>query len=528
MFDYIIVGAGSAGCILANRLSQNPSNKVLLLEAGPKDFNPMIHMPGGCAEVLKSNALNWKFESTPQEHVGNHIYDVPRGKTLGGSSSANGMVYIRGHASDYDEWEAAGNKGWAYLDVLKHFKSFENFCHGENDYHGQGGELNVIEAPGDNPLFDVFLNASAEAGYKTNDDFNGADQEGVGRFHATIKDAKRWSSATAFLTPALSRPNLTVITGALVSKVILEGDKAVGIEYFKGKKSKQVKASKEIILSAGTIKSPHILQLSGIGDEQDLKAAGIETKKHLVGVGKGLQDHLDWIVRYAINEPLGLNGQDRFPYNVKIAWDYFVHKKGIAACNNIEAGGFIKTRETLDRPDVQLHFVPCNMTGLTDKLPAQHGITLHACCLRPASSGSIKPADNNPASNPLIDFGFMSNKNDSQVMLDAIRVLRNIAKQPAFKSLIGEEITPGKQYQTDEELLLCLNDNTETVYHPTSSCRMGNDELAVVDERLRVHGISNLRIADASIMPSIIGGNTNAPAMMIGDKCAAMVLDDNA
>ena len=399
MYDYIIIGGGSAGCVLANRLSKDPKNQVLLLEAGPKDNHPMIHMPGGCAEVLKSNKLNWKFESTPQKYLGGTQYEIPRGRTLGGSSSANGMVYIRGHATDYDDWAAAGNDGWAYKDVLPYFRRLDDQVRGWDDYHGAGGELFVGEAPSDNPLFDNFVNAGVEIGVPANDDFNGADQEGIGRFQATIKGGKRWSSAAAFLTPVLDRPNLTVQCNANVNKIILEGNKAVGVAYTLKKKPVEARARKEIVISAGAIKSPHILQLSGIGDEADLKAAGIKLEHALPGVGKNLQEHLDIIMRYAINQPLGLNGIDKFPHNVKVAWDYFVHKKGIGTFNNIEGGGFIKTRPELESPDVQLHFVPCNMTGLTDSLPAQHGVTVHACNLRPYSNGTVKPVSNDPLAN---------------------------------------------------------------------------------------------------------------------------------
>jgi len=525
MYDYIIIGAGSAGCVLANRLSADPNNAVLLLEAGPKDFNPMIHMPGGCAEVLKSNSLNWKFESTPQQHAAGKVYDIPRGRTLGGSSSANGMVYIRGHASDYDDWAAAGNEGWAYKDVLPYFKKFEDFNRGANDYHGTGGELYVAEAPGDNPLFDHFIAAGVELGYPHNDDFNGATQEGFGRFHANIKDGKRWSSANAFLKPVIDRTNLTVITGAHVTKVLLDGKKAVGVAYQKGRKIVEAKAYKEIVISAGTIKSPHILQLSGIGDAQDLQQADIPLQHELPGVGKNLQEHLDLLMRYACREPITLNGMDRFPTNVKVAWDYFVHKKGIAACNNIEAGSFVRTLDTLDRPDVQMHFVPCNMTGLTDKLPAQHGVTLHACNLRPSSMGTIRPASNDPFAKPLVDFNFLANEDDWQVMIRCFKLLRELMQAKAWDGLITDEITPGAHVQSEEDIRKAIIECTETVYHPVGSCKMGNDDMAVVDSQLRVHGIEGLRVADASIIPTLIGGNTNAPAMMIGEKCADMILN---
>ncbi|CAA0091467.1 Alcohol dehydrogenase [acceptor] [BD1-7 clade bacterium] len=528
MYDYIIIGGGSAGCVLANRLSADASNKVLLLEAGPKDNNPMIHMPGGCAEVLKSNKLNWKFESTPQKHLGGARYEIPRGKTLGGSSSSNGMVYIRGHATDYDDWAAQGNNGWAFNDVLPYFKRFENQTRGADDFHGVGGELNVINAPSDNPLYDMFVNAGQEAGYRACDDFNGANQEGVGRFQATIKDGKRWSSAAAFLTPVLDRPNLTVICDAHVTRVVLDGNKAVAVEYLKKKKPQRADANKEIVISAGTIKSPHILQLSGIGDTEELKAAGIESKIHLPGVGKNLQEHLDVIMRFSISEPLAMNGIDRFPKNVKVAWDYFVHKKGVGACNNIEGGGFIRSSDDLDRPDVQLHFVPVNMTGLTEPLPPQHGVTLHACNLRPKSRGTIKAVNNDPMAKPDVDFNFCDNEDDWQLMIKCVRVLRNIMSAKAWNGIITEEIQPGTQFETDEDLRKVMGQTTETVYHPVGTCKMGNGNDAVVDAELKVIGVEGLRVADASIIPTLIGGNTNAPSMMIGDKCSDMMLGKSA
>lgn len=523
-YDYIIIGAGSAGCVLANRLSQDPANKVLLLEAGPKDKNPMIHMPGGCAEVLKSNKLNWKFTSTPQQQLNNKVYEIPRGKTLGGSSAANGMVYIRGHASDYDDWEKAGNQGWAYDQVLPYFKVLENQTNGADDFHGVGGELNVINAPSDNVLYDHFVQSGVDIGIPSNQDFNGQEQEGIGRFQATIKSGKRWSSASAFLTPILDRDNLDVITDAHVCRILLENKKATGVEYTYKKKTRLISANKEIILSSGTIKSPHLLQLSGIGDKEELAAAGISTNHHLPGVGKNLQEHLDVIMRFGINKPLALNGQDKFPKNVKIAWDYFVHQKGIGACNNIEGGGFVKSKPELERPDIQLHFVPCNMGGLTDPLPKEHGVTVHACNLRPKSNGSVKAISNDPLAKPEVDFNFLSNEEDWPIMLAAVKLMRDMMHAPAWQGLFTEEIHPGKQYQSEAELKSVMGDITETVYHPVGTCKMGQDEMAVVDAQLKVRGIENLRVADASIMPTIIGGNTNAPAMMIGARCADFIL----
>lgn len=526
MYDYIVIGAGSAGCVLANRLSANSNNRVLLLEAGPNDYNPVIHMPGGCAEVLKSNQLNWKFESSPQKNLWGRQYVIPRGRTLGGSSSANGMVYIRGNAKDYDDWAAAGNEGWAYKDVLPYFRKFEDFNRGANEFHGAGGELHVAEAPGDNPLYDHFIAAGVELGYPANDDFNGASQEGFGRFHATIKGGKRWSSSAAFLSKEVrQRSNLTITTGATVTKILLNGKTAVGVAYKKGSKIVEAKANKEVVLSAGAIKSPHILQLSGIGDKQDLDPAGIPVLHELKGVGKNLQDHLDVLMRYGVNQPITLNGMDKFPNNVKVAWDYFVHKKGVASYNNIEAGSFVKSDESLDRPDIQMHFVPCNMTGLTDPLPAQHGVTLHACQLHPKSRGTVKPLNNDPLAKPEVDFNFAADEYDWQVLIKAFKLLRELMQANAWNGLITEEISPGAHIQSDEEIRKAIAECTETVYHPVGSCKMGHDELAVVDDKLRVHGIKNLRVADASIMPTILTGNTNAPAMMIGEKCADMMLN---
>jgi choline dehydrogenase len=523
-FDFIIIGAGSAGCVLANRLSANPAHRVLLLEAGPSDWHPAIHLPGGCAEVIKSSALNWKFQSTPQAHLGGRQYDIPRGKTLGGSSSANGMVYIRGNAADYDSWAAAGNSGWAYRDVLPAFRRLEDFCRGADAFHGVGGGLKVSEAPGDNPLYERFIAAGIELGFPINNDFNGACQEGFGRYHATLHQGKRCSSAVGFLHPVRQRKNLSEVTGATVTRILLEGSRAVGVEYRQKNRLIQVQSGGEVILSAGTINSPHILQLSGIGDEADLLAAGITPRVALPGVGKNLQDHLDLLMRWECTQPISLNGLDRFPANLKVVWDYLLHKRGIAACNNIEAGAFIRSEDDATLPDIQLHFVPCNMTGLTDRLPLQHGVTVHACNLRPQSRGTVKAVSADPFAKPMIDFCFLDNERDRQLMLSAFRFLRRLMAANAWQGLIGNEISPGIQLQSDDEILRKLGSITETVYHPVGSCKMGSDPLAVVDAALRVHGVSGLRVADASIMPTMIGGNTNAPSMMIGEKCAEMVL----
>lgn len=522
-FDYIIIGAGSAGCVIANRLSADPQVSVLLLEAGPKDNNPMIHMPGGCAKVLQSDTLNWQLWSTPQKQLNNRRLWIPRGRTLGGSSSANGMVYIRGHASDYDDWAAAGNDGWGFKEVLPLFKGFEDQVRGADDYHGAGGELYVADAPSDNPLFDRFIDAGVELGIPANNDFNGAEQEGIGRFQVTIKNGVRWSAATAFLKPVVKRPNLTVLTGANVTRLLLQGEHVTGVEYQGRKGLESVSARREVILSAGAVKNPQILQLSGIGHPDDLASVGIQVRHTLPGVGRNLQEHLDLLLRYECVEPITLNGAMRPDRQLKAGLQYILFKKGVAACNNIEGGAFVKSEPGLSRPDIQLHFVPANMQGLTDPLPKQHGITLHACNLRPESRGSVTLASSNPLDAPLIDFNFLDSDADWQQMFKALKLSQELMAARAWDGLIGRPLLPDSICRDEDSMRAAIAACSETVYHPVGTCKMGADEMAVVDSQLSVHGIQGLRIADASIMPTLIGGNTNAPAMMIGEKCAQLI-----
>ena len=525
MFDYIVVGAGSAGCALASRLSENANISVLLMEAGPKDSNPMIHMPGGCAEVLKSKTLNWQLWSTPQKELNNRKVYIPRGRTLGGSSSANGMVYIRGHASDYDDWAADGNEGWSYKEVLPYFKRGEDFAQGPNAYHGSGGPLYVQQTFTENPLYDYFAAAGAEIGIPRNDDFNGEEQEGIGRFHCTIKDGKRWSSASAYLTPAVrKRTNLTIMTGANVDRLILEGNKVTGVEYTQAGNKKSVSTNKEIILCSGTVKNPQIMQLSGIGNSKDLADVGIETKVDLPGVGYNLQEHLDLIMCWECTQPITLNSNSSLLQQMKVGLQYILFKKGVAAGNGIESGGFVKSSPELSRPDIQLHFVPANMESLIDPLPKEHGMTLHACNLRPFSKGSVKLASSLPTAAPLIDFNFLSDERDWVVMENCFKILRKLMSADAWQGTVGEEIVPGKNIQSPEEIRDAIRENSETVYHPVGTCKMGNGDDAVVNHELKVYKVEGLRVADASIIPNLIGGNTNAPAMMIGEKCADMIL----
>jgi choline dehydrogenase len=525
MFDYVIVGGGSAGCVLAARLSEDKNNNVLLLEAGPVDKHPMIHMPGGAAECLKSNTLNWQDYSLPQKYLNNRKLFVPRGKMLGGSSGLNGMVYIRGNAWDYDHWASLGNKGWSYADVLPLFKRGEDNVRGANDYHGTGGGLRVIDSPSDNPIFDRFVEAGVEMGHPRCEDFNGAEQHGFGRFQATITDdRKRCSSAVAFLTPEVrQRPNLTITANAQVVRILLEGKRACGVEYVQKKKRHSISANKEIILTSGTLKSPHILQLSGIGHADDLRAAGIEVRHELPGVGYNLQEHLDVTVNYGASELTYNADATRLHLMAKTAFQYFLFRRGIAACNMIEGGAFTKSSPERQIPDIQMHYVPVNMRGLIDPLPKEEGMTLHACLLRPKSRGWIKPASSDPLQKPQVDFNFLADESDMDTLVACYEQLRDLMTAKAWKGCVTGTIRPDQVLEKREDIEAYVRANADTVYHPVGTCKMGSDNESVVDEQLRVHGLEGLRVADCAIFPSLIGGNTNAPAMMVGEKCADLI-----
>jgi choline dehydrogenase len=525
MFDYIVVGAGSAGCVLAARLSENPQHKVLLLEAGPNDNNPLVHMPGGAAEILKSNKMNWQMYTVPQPALNNRRIYVPRGKLMGGSSSLNGMVYIRGHQWDYDHWSELGNAGWSYNEVLPYFKRSEDNVRGESRYHGVGGGLKVSDAPCQNILYDKFIAAGLELGYSATDDFNGAQQEGFSRYQATLRNGRRSSSAAAFLTREVrARANLSIVTGAHVTRVVLNGNRVTGVEYKVGRKLQQADASREVVLSAGAIKSPHILQTSGIGRREDLERAGIKVLKDLPGVGHNLQEHLDILVNFTCTKPITMNAAaTQIPLQIKTALEYFLFNKGIATCNMIEAGGFVKSSDDLAIPDIQLHFIPILMHGLIDPIPKQHGMSIHACQLRPNSRGSVVPASADPLVSPLVDYNFLDNEADWKVIQRCYEVVRDIAQAKAWDGLMGEPSRPDSHLTDEGRIREFLRQVCETVYHPVGTCKMGSDEQAVVDNELRVRGLEGLRVADASIMPTLIGGNTNAPSIMIGEKCADLI-----
>ena len=531
-YDYIIIGAGSAGCILANRLSADPSHSVLLLEAGGPDKKMEIHIPAGYGKLHRSE-VDWGYWTEPQEHLlGRKIY-LPRGKALGGSSSTNAMAYVRGNRADYDDWAALGNKGWSYQDVLPYFLKSEHNEDFVNAYHNQGGELNVgfLKSFG-TPFADAFIEACVENGFPRNTDYNGEKQEGASRFQFNIKNGKRHSAAAAFLKPILQRPNLHVITRAHVKRVLIENDRATGVEVLSGKKgnSELFKAKKEIILSAGSFASPQLLMLSGIGDAGELKRHGIECKKDLPGVGKNLQDHLFFGVSGLATIQQGMNHHIS-PVNQLIGMvKYQLFKKGALTAGPLEAVAFGMTDASPDRVDIQFHFAPLQIgedysVDFYDfnTFPREDGFAILPTLLRPKSRGYIALRSDNPLDYPAIQPNFLSEEADKMLLLKGAKKALEILESPAFDRYRRKTLMPPDR-SSDEAILHHILRQVETVYHPAGTCKMGSDDMAVVDDALRVRGIAGLRVIDASIMPMVVSGNTNAPVYMIAEKGAEMVL----
>jgi choline dehydrogenase len=518
MYDYVVVGAGSAGCVLANRLTEDPSTSVLLLEAGPADEAQEIHIPVAFSKLFKS-ALDWAYYTEEEPHLNNRRLYWPRGKMLGGSSSINAMIYIRGNRYDYEHWRALGNEGWSYSAVLPYFKQAENQERGASEYHGVGGPLNVMDRPYTNPLSEAFIEAGVELGWPRNEDFNGEAQEGFGNYQVTQRQGRRHSAAVGYLHPALSRSNLTVHTQALVTRVLFEGTRAVGIAYLKDGSEQQVRVNKEVILSGGAINSPQVLLLSGIGPADQLRTLGINVVADLPGVGKNLQDHPFVSVCYASTQPISLFGIETAEY----LQEYLEHQRGPFTSNVGETGAFIKTRPDLSEPDLQYHFAPVFYLNHGFTPVESHGYTIGPTLVAPQSRGQLVLRSTDPTQQPAIYANYLASETDMQVLVEGVKLARRLGQTKAFAPFYGVETHPGPQVQSDKEIIEYLWGNVETLYHPVGTCKMGQDDLAVVDEQLRVRGIEGLRVVDASIMPTIVNGNTNAPTIMIAEKAADLL-----
>lgn len=528
--DYVIVGAGSAGCVLANRLSADPGNKVVLLEAGPADRNPWIHVPVGYFKTMHNPKVDWCYRTEPDPGLNGRRIDWPRGKVLGGSSSINGLLYVRGQAEDYDRWRQMGNTGWGWDEVLPYFKRAERNERGADDFHGDSGPLAVSNMRLQRSICDAWVAAAQSAGYRFNPDYNGAEQEGVGYFQLTAEKGRRCSSAVAYLRPARNRPNLQIITNALVTRVVLDGKRATGVEYKdKSGQLHVVKATRDIVLSGGAINSPQLLMLSGIGDASHLKENGITPVHELAGVGKGMQDHLQARLVFKCNEPT-LNDEVRSLVNqARIALKYALFRSGPMTMAASLATGFLKTRPDLETPDIQFHVQPWSADSPGEGVHPFSAFTMSVCQLRPESRGEIKLAGPDPQSYPKIHPNYLSTETDCRTIVDGVKIARRIAKHDPLAGKISEAFRPDASLQMDDDAgtLDWARNNSVSIYHPTGTCKMGQGATAVVDAQLRVHGIEGLRVADCSIMPEIVSGNTNAPAIMIGEKASDLILSQS-
>jgi len=520
-FDYIIAGAGSAGCVLANRLSADPNIRVLLLEAGPRDWNPFIHMPAGLSRLVNFRSINWGYETEPEPALNNRRLYWPRGRVLGGSSSINAMCYSRGHRADYDAWAVAGNPGWHWDAVLPYFMKSQDQGRGASELHGTGGPLSVEDLGHVNPLSEVFIQAADQAGFGRNDDFNGSSQRGFGLYQVTQKNGRRCSASVAYLRPIRNRSNLTVRTGAQVLGLTFSGNRATGVTYRRRGMVRTVRAGREVLVSGGAINSPQLLMLSGIGPAAELEARGISVVADSPEVGANLQDHLDICTLTRCSQPVTYDQISE----LKVGLEYYLHNRGPGTSNIAEAGGFlVSSRKGERRPDIQMHFVPALLDDHgRNRLPGD-GYTLHACPLRPKSRGRIRLKSADPRQPPAIHANYLSDPYDVDMMVECVRIAREILGQPAFKPFRGHEILPGAEHHDRKSILEFIRTKAETIYHPVGTCRMGSDNTAVVDPELRVRGVEGLRVIDASIMPTLVSGNTNAPTIMIAEKAADMIL----
>ncbi|MEM6662383.1 MAG: choline dehydrogenase [Pseudomonadota bacterium] len=525
IWDYIVVGAGSAGCVLANRLSADPKNRVLLLEAGPRDRNPWIHIPIGYYKTMLSD-LSWGYDTEPEAELDGRRIHWPRGKVLGGSSSINGLLYIRGQHEDYDHWRQLGNSGWGSDDVLPYFKRAEDNERGGDDWRGQGGPLKVSDLRDKREICDAFIAAAEAEGLPHNADFNGAEQEGVGYFQTTSGGGLRCSSAVGYLKPARGRQNLKIETGALASRLQIDDKRAAGVHYMQDGVEKIAHCRGEVVLSGGAINSPQLLQLSGIGPADRLAELGIEINHDLPGVGQDLQDHLQIRSIYRLNKPLSINDEVNNP--LRKVWagiQFALRRTGPLTLSAGSVGAFAKALPESATPDVQFHFIPFSADKPGTGLHKWSGVLSSVCQLRPESRGEIMITSKDPAKYPRIVANYLSTEHDKRVMLEGLKLARRISQTQPFAGHVEDEVEPGLHRSEDDDLMAHIRERATTVFHPTSTCRMGNDPMAVVDPTLSVHGMQGLRIADCSIMPTVPSGNTNAPAIMVGEKCADMMLD---
>jgi choline dehydrogenase-like flavoprotein len=523
--DFVVVGAGSGGCAVAGRLSEDPATSVALLDAGGRNDNWVVTTPGALVLMVAGKVNNWAFDTVPQKGLNGRIGYQPRGKGLGGSSAINAMVYIRGHRADYDQWASLGNTGWSFADVLPYFKRAEDNADFDGDYHGKGGPLAVNKLRSGNPIQQTFLQAAQEAQFRIRDDFNAEDHEGLGIYQVTQRNGERWSAARAYVHPHInSRANLRVETSAHATRILFEGKRAVGVEYRRGKELKQIRARREVIIASGAFQSPQLLMLSGVGDATALGKHGIAGVHHLPGVGQNLQDHPDFIFGYMSDNPnfagISLKGLPRL---VRAILQYRRERRGPLTSNFAECGGFLKTEPKLDIPDIQLHFGMAMVDDHGRKRHGGTGFSCHVCLLRPKSRGSVALGSADPLAAPLIDPNFFGDAADLESMVAGYKTTRRLMKTPALRALQQKEMFTA-DVRTDDDIRAILRARVDTVYHPVGTCKMGvDDPLAVVDPKLKVHGLDGLRVVDASVMPTLIGGNTNAPTIMIGEKAADMI-----